>query len=245
MSPILPAPPSLGDLLREHPTALLLDFDGTLVDLAPTPDGIVLSPRLAERLVELSARIGGRLALVSGRDIENLEAHLGSLRIACAGSHGAEVRTAAGQRLGSAALPLPPKVIELVSAWARREGADFEAKPHGAALHSRGRPDLEPACALFLEGLAESHGLTVKRGKFVAELIRPGPDKGAAVHSLMGTAPFAGARPVFLGDDVTDEDGFAAARDLGGLAIAVGPRPAAQADYALADPAAVHQWLGL
>ncbi|HEU4820591.1 MAG TPA: trehalose-phosphatase, partial [Qipengyuania sp.] len=75
--------------------------------------------------------------------------------------------------------------------------------------------------------------------------IHPGADKGAAVRSLMTTAPFAGARPVFLGDDVTDEDGFAAVHECGGLAIAVGPRPAVQADYALADPAAVHHWLGL
>ncbi len=241
----LPDPPRLADLLRQGPTALLLDFDGTLVDLAPTPNEIVVPPMFAERLAALSARLGERLALVSGRDIENLENHLGSLRIACAGSHGAEVRTALGERLGSVAAPLPAELVELVSAWAQREGADFEAKPHGAALHSRIRPDLEPACALFLEGLAGSHGLTVKRGKHVAELIRPGVDKGAAVYSLMETAPFAGARPVFLGDDVTDEDGFAAAHHLGGLAIAVGPRPAAQADYALADPAAVHHWLGL
>lgn len=245
MSPILPTPPALSDLLDEQPTALLLDFDGTLIDLAPTPDEIVVPHSLAARLAALSARIDERLALVSGRDIGNLEAHLGNLRIACAGSHGAEVRAATGEHFSPAGMPLPPEIIVTVSDWAKRTGAGFEIKHHGAALHSRSRPELEPACALFLDGLAGSHGLVVKRGKFVAELVQAGADKGTAVHILMNTLPFAGARPVFLGDDETDEDGFAAAHGLGGLAIAVGPRPTAQADYALADPAAVHHWLGL
>lgn len=245
MTAALPHPPGLAELLHERATAVFLDFDGTLVDLALTPGGIRVPPMLAGRLAELNSRMEGRLALVSGRGIEDLEAHLGSVRIACAGSHGAEIRAAGGEHLGKGAIALPEGLPGLVSAWARRNGADFEAKPHGAALHSRSRPDLDQACALFLEDLATHHGLAVKRGKHVAELIRPGVDKGAAVRNLMATAPFTGARPVFLGDDVTDEDGFAAVLQLGGLAIAVGPRPAVQADYALADPAAVHHWLGL
>jgi len=132
-----------------------------------------------------------------------------------------------------------------VRAFAASAGATFEAKQHGAALHSRAAPHLEQRCSLFMKELAARHGLAVKRGKFVAELVRPGADKGAAVQAFMAAEPFAGARPVFVGDDVTDEDGFAAATEAGGIAVAVGPRDSACASYGLADPAAVHQWLGL
>jgi trehalose 6-phosphate phosphatase len=96
-----------------------------------------------------------------------------------------------------------------------------------------------------LDDLAARHGLAVKRGKFVAELVRPGADKGAAVRAFMSAPPFAGAMPVFVGDDVTDEDGFAEAMRHGGLAITVGPRDSRLAAYGLADPSAVHHWLGL
>jgi trehalose 6-phosphate phosphatase len=96
-----------------------------------------------------------------------------------------------------------------------------------------------------MDDLASRHGLAVKRGKFVAELVGAGADKGAAVRAFLADEPFAGARPVFVGDDVTDEDGFAGALAAGGLAITVGPRDSARATHGLADPAAVHHWLGL
>ncbi|QYU71248.1 hypothetical protein J4558_01785 [Leptolyngbya sp. 15MV] len=96
-----------------------------------------------------------------------------------------------------------------------------------------------------MDELAARHGLKVKRGKFVAELVRPGADKGAAVRAFMAEMPFAGSRPVFIGDDVTDEDGFAAASEQGGLAITVGPRDSRLARFGLADPSAVRDWLGL
>lgn len=241
----LPPPPSLDAIVDAGPVALFLDFDGTLIEIADTPDAITVSPGLASRLAAVSDRIGGRLALVSGRSLDDLELHLGPLQLASAGSHGAALRGADGTEFGESAVPLDDAVVREVQAFAAKTGADFEPKAHGAALHSRANPPVEEHCALFLDDLAARHGLAVKRGKFVAELVRPGADKGAAVRAFMSAPPFAGAMPVFVGDDVTDEDGFAEAMRHGGLAITVGPRDSRLAAYGLADPAAVHHWLGL
>ena len=239
-----PPPPSLCDLAREQAIALFLDFDGTLVEIAAEPSLIDVSADLGARLAVLADRLDGRLALVSGRAIENLELHCGPLRLACAGSHGAALRAADGAMLQSSD-PLPAEVIAQVREWATETGADHEAKPHGAALHSRARPELEESCALFLEGLADRHGLAVKRGKMVAELVRPGADKAAAVRSFMARAPFAGAMPIFVGDDVTDEDGFAACEEAGGFGVIVGERQSQYARFALPNPKVVAQWIGL
>jgi trehalose 6-phosphate phosphatase len=241
----LPPPPPLEALLQDGPVSLFLDFDGTLVDLAAKPDAIAVPERFGERLARLSNRLGGRLALVSGRAIEDLERHCGPLAVDCAGSHGAERRQADGSPLGPRPEALPPGLLDEVACFARVNGIDYERKPHGAALHSRGAPQLEEECALFMAELAEAHGLELKRGKRVAELVRRGADKGRAVRAFMAGAPFAGGRPVFVGDDATDEDGFAACADLGGFGIAVGPRPTSVARFGVADPAAVQQWLTL
>lgn len=241
----LPSPPPFEELLGQAPLALFLDFDGTLVDLAQSPAAISVPARLADGLARLSARLAGRLALVSGRAIGDLERHCGPLAVDCAGSHGAERRRADGRALGTAPEPLPEPVLGEIDRFARDNAVAYEAKPHGAALHSRGAPDMEERCALFMTELADAHGLVLKRGKRVAELVRPGADKGAAVRAFMEAEPFLGGVPVFVGDDVTDEDGFAAAADLGGFGIAVGNRPTQAARYGLADPAAVQQWLAL
>lgn len=241
----LPSPPPFSELLAEGPLALFVDFDGTLVELAATPDGVAVPARLAQSLAELSKRLGGRLALVSGRSIGDLERHCGPLAVDCAGSHGAERRRADGSSVGPVPEALPAPVRNEVARFAQDRGLIYEPKPHGAALHSRAAPALEEHCALFMAGVAAAHGLLVKRGKHVAELVRPGADKGTAVRSFMLAEPFAGSRPVFIGDDVTDEDGFAASDDLGGFGIAVGPRVTRSARYGLAGPAAVQQWLSL
>lgn len=239
-----PAPPSLVDLVERGPVALFLDFDGTLVDIAEEPGAIVVASGFAARLAALSDRLGRRLALVSGRAIDNLEQHCGPLAVACGGSHGAALRAADGKILLSEE-PLPPQVLSEAQKWARARGVFIESKPHGLALHSRSAPELEEECALYLADLATRSGLAVKRGKRVAELVRPGADKGGAVRHFMAARPFAGATPVFVGDDVTDEDGFEACEAGGGFGIAVGERPSPSARFHLPDPAAVRQWAGL
>lgn len=241
----LPAPPPLAQIGAGGPIALFLDFDGTLVDLAATPEGIAVPIRLASDLARLSRRLEGRLALVSGRSIADLERHCGPLAVGCAGSHGAQRRHADGSAMSAAPESLPAEALAQVARFARSKGIVYEPKPHGAALHSRAVPEQEEACALFMADVAKAHGLVVKRGKRVAELVRPGADKGEAVRAFLDHEPFAGSRPVFVGDDETDEDGFAACAQLGGFGITVGPRESRSAAYRLADPAAVHEWLEL
>ena len=241
----LPAPPSLAELTAQGPVALFLDFDGTLVEIAATPEAIVVPEKLAARLWALSDRLGGRLALVSGRAVANLEEHCGPLGIACAGSHGLSRFSAARERLGEEPRALPPAVLDAIGEFAAAEGFDLETKVHGAALHYRSDPSLEPRGLAFAAALAGEHGLVIKHGKCVIELVPPGGDKGSAVRAFMTEQPFADARPVFVGDDVTDEDGFAAVQELGGLGVLVGRRSSSLARYGLADPAAVQQWMDL
>lgn len=241
----LPPPPSLDALRTAGPLALFLDFDGTLVELAPTPDSIAVPAGLADRLSALAATLEGRLALVSGRAIVDLEKHLGPLSLACAGSHGADCRMADGSNLGDAPGGLSADVLEQVEHFAKANGFATEDKPHGAALHYRSDPSLEDKGLAFAQELVARHGLDLKRGKCVIELVGQGANKGAAVRAFMQAAPFAGAMPVFVGDDVTDEDGFVAAQEAGGFGLAVGPRESRNAKFHLADCAAVHHWLGL
>lgn len=238
-------PPRLPDLSRERPVALFLDFDGTLVDLAPTPDSISVGETLADDLATLSERLDHRLALVSGRAIPDLERHLGPLRVARAGSHGIARELADGSALGDLPVALPDDATQALRDFAAAAGFALEQKPHGAALHYRNDPTLEPAGLAFAQELAGLHQLEVKRGKSVIELVRPGVSKEGAVRAFMQVPPFAGAVPIFVGDDITDEDGFRAADDLGGFGILVGERSPTRARYQLPDTAAVHEWLGL
>lgn len=239
----LPPPPALASLLNEGPVSLFLDFDGTLVSLAGHPDHIVVPDRLAGLFADLSGRLGGRLALVSGRSIADLESHCGPLGIACAGSHGGERRLAGGEPISRSGV-IPVAVQHELAQFARDAGLVHEVKTLGTALHWRSDPEWEERAQAFVDDLADRHGLAVKRGKCVAEIVAPGIDKGRAVAALMAEAPFAGSRPVFIGDDVTDEDGFAACEELGGFGIAVGERVSPTARYALADPDDVLAWLG-
>ena len=138
---------------------------------------------------------------------------------------------------------LPANVSAEIERFAKENALLYEAKPHGAALHWRNKPIGANAAERFVAQLATEHDLEIKRGKGVVELVAAGADKGSAVRAFLSQLPFAGSRPIFIGDDVTDEDGFVAAREAGGFAIAVGEREATGADYALADVAAVHHWL--
>lgn len=245
VSEVLHAPPELNALRSDRPIALFLDFDGTLVNLAPRPDAIVVPENLAQRLHQLSRDLDGRLALVSGRAIIDLERHVGALQVARAGSHGIDRRLADGAALGADPAPLPDAAARALRNFAAEQGFLLESKVHGTALHYRNAPHLEMLGIEFATALADVHALQVKRGKCVVELVRPGADKGGAVAAFMTVRPFAGSVPIFVGDDVTDEDGFAAAEKLGGFGILVGERRPTAARYALPDPEAVYRWLQL
>ena len=198
---------------------------------------------LVARLEALAQQHQSRLALVSGRAIVDLEKHLGPLALARAGSHGADCRLADGTVLGAAPTGLGKEALAEIAAFAEREGFRREDKPHGAALHYRHDPSLEAAGIAFADDFAARHKLVVKRGKCVIEFVAAGADKGSAVAALMAEAPFAGATPIFVGDDVTDEDGFRICAQMGGFGVLVGNREGSLARYSLASPAQVYQWL--
>lgn len=224
--------------------ALFLDFDGTLVELAETPDAIRVSPSLAPLLARLGERLGGRLALVSGRSIADLERYLQCSGLAVSGSHGLELRLRDGSLLPVAACcDLREARERLQSLAGGTPGLLVENKPFGVALHYRKAPQEEKRVTAFLLELAEQTGLIVQEGKMVAELRPPGADKGSAVRAFMLERDFAGAHPLFVGDDVTDEDAFRAAEELGGGGILVGPERDTAAKWRLDDVAAVTSWL--
>jgi trehalose 6-phosphate phosphatase len=206
--------------------ALLLDLDGTLIDIAPTPDAVVVPGDLPPTLRRLRARLGDALAVVSGRPIAQLDALLGDAPYAVAGEHGAAVRHAPGAAIEWAALPdLPAGWIETAErAAAGRPGVLFERKAHGIVLHYRRAPAAGPALERVVHRMLDGHRdrFELLAGSMTWEIRPRGATKETAVNALMARAPFAGRVPVYIGDDVTDEDGMRGARALGGAGWRVG-----------------------
>lgn len=224
--------------------ALFLDFDGTLVELAESPDAISVPDALPPLLERLAARLGGRLAIISGRSLADLDRHLALPRLAVSGSHGLELRFPGGPGVAPAA----PAGLDAARRALRRFAASdpgllVEEKPASIALHYRRAPRQADAAADFLAALAARTGLAMQRGKMVIELRPPGADKGDALRRIMREPPFAGARPLFVGDDLTDEHAFAAAAELGGAGILVGRERPTAARWLLPDVASVAAWL--
>jgi trehalose 6-phosphate phosphatase len=234
------APPaSLSD------AALFLDFDGTLVELAETPDAIRVSPELPHLLQRLGQRLDGRLAIVSGRSILDLERYLSCRGLAVSGSHGLELRLSDGSFVPLAAPRGLDGVRKEIGRFAEAApGLLVEQKPFSVAIHYRRAPEREEQVRAFMAQLAARTGLSVQQGKMVTELRPAGADKGDAVRAFMLQPPFAGARPIFVGDDLTDEDAFHAAAELGGGGVLVGPERGSAAKWRLDGVSAVADWLG-
>jgi len=226
--------------------AIFLDVDGTLVEIESHPDRVRADERMRDRLLRLSRRLEGALALVSGRTIGALDRIFAPLSLPAAGGHGAELRAADGLVVAATSLRLPDAVQAKLGQFAAvHEGLLLEPKPGGATLHYRRAPELENECRRLVQGLLAELGddYRIIDGKMVLELMPLAASKGEAVQALMQRPPFAGRRPVFVGDDVTDEDGFRAVNALGGLSVRVGDLAGSDARYALADVAAVCRWL--
>jgi trehalose 6-phosphate phosphatase len=221
--------------------AFLLDFDGTLVDIAPSPDRVVVPVDLLSDLERLRARCGGALAIVTGRPIAQVDAYLGDAHFAMAGEHGTAVRHTPAGAIFHRDLPAtPPAWIQAAKALAARyPGTLYEPKQHGFVLHYRAAPEAGRALQSGLEALLAAAPLThsIVGAKMAWEVRPTGVDKATAVRDLMSRQPFAGRLPIFVGDDVTDEDGMRESRALGGLGLRV--------PDVFADAAEVRRWIAL
>ena len=242
----LPPPPPIDD-----GCALFLDVDGTLLEFAPRPDEVEVPQQLREALAALHARLQGAVALVSGRSIAMLDILLAPPRLPASGLHGLERRH--GRRIQRA--PRAPEALdrvrsEAVRVAARHPGAVVEDKGAALALHWRAAPQAGGELqALARAALPRLPGYRLQPGNDVIELrpaVRRGvlADKGAAILAFLQESPFAGRRPVFAGDDITDEAGFAAVNARDGISVLVGPPRESAAHFALAGTAEVHAWIG-
>lgn len=203
--------------------ALLLDVDGTLVDIAPRPDQVVVPPALIDTLARLNDRTGGAVAFVSGRKIAVLDVLFAPLTLAAVGVHGAEVRAGPGavERLAE---PLPVLLRQQAAEAAAALGILIEDKEIALTLHFRQAPDKQPrveALAARLRDAFAGEGLDIAHNKMVVEVVRRGVNKGAGVAALMQRRPFSGRRPVFVGDDRTDEQGFDVMPQFEGAAYSI------------------------
>jgi trehalose 6-phosphate phosphatase len=237
-------PPERPGPLELEGVALFLDLDGVLAPIAARPEDVVPVAARTRLLRALHQALDGRLAVISGRTIADLDRILDGSVAALAGVHGLERRGAGGGLWRAEPSPalggLRPAFASLTQAW---PGVEIEEKGLSVGIHYRAAPAALAAVREVVESLAPSVDLTVQWGNMVAELRTPGPDKGDALTAFMAEPPFAGSRPIFVGDDLTDEHGFAAAAACGGYGVLVGaPRPTA-ARMRLDDVEAVYDWL--
>ena len=230
------------DLLNNR-TALFLDFDGTLTDIAPRPDAVAVAHDLVPLLQRLHERLDGALALITGRAQSDIDPLLAPLTLPGAFEHGGVRRT----RQGLVALEDLPGLAPVAAAAQaladRHPGLLVERKRTAVALHYRLAPEMAERCVRTVrEAVANTPGLQLLPGKAVIEVKLAQVNKGSAIAAFMAEAPFGGRRPVFVGDDTTDEAGFATVQRLGGAGIKVGTGDT-QARYRLPDTNAVQQWL--
>jgi len=226
--------------------AFFLDVDGTLLDYASHPSEVVVGDELLRLLERLRAATGGAVALVSGRSVEDIDGLFAPLTLPAAGQHGTERRAADG-RLRRAAAPLQSlgrAAAEIVRLTAAHEGLLFENKGMTLALHYRRAPGLRALVEGEMRTIAGrmDGAFELQTGKFVAEIKPSGRDKGSAIAEFAAEPPFAGRRPVFIGDDLTDEPGFETVNRIGGHSVKVGPG-ITNARWHLFDTASVRRWL--
>jgi trehalose 6-phosphate phosphatase len=224
---------------------LFLDVDGTLIELTTTPSHTVSDTEIKTLLRDVAERLGGAVALVSGRRIHTLDQLFEPLRLPAAGLHGVERRKAGGDLQGATFVDsqLDGARVALKSLVAAHPGTLFEDKGRIVGVHFRTAPQFEPAIRQSIADIARPLGSNyhIQGGDMLFEIKPRGFTKATAIKAFMKEPPFSGRLPVFLGDDLTDEDGFAIVEACGGISIAVGDRVRGQ--FRMADVAAVRAWL--
>ncbi|MBG0809773.1 trehalose-phosphatase [Methylosinus sp. H3A] len=234
--------PNVDDIGR---FALFLDLDGTVAEIAERPDAVRVDAATIALLDALRRAAGDAVAVVSGRDIAVIDALLSPLTLPVAGVHGLQRRDAAGRmhRTGEPSADLDSVIRAIEVELGREPGVIVERKTGAVALHYRLRPELEAKCRAVAERAArERPDVEILPGKMVFEIRLQGGDKGDVIEAFLKEEPFRGRKPIFAGDDVTDEVAFAAVNALGGLSIKVG-RSATLARYRAADLRELHRWL--
>lgn len=232
---------------RGDQLALFLDVDGTLIEFADAPELVTVRQEVPLLLARLREQTQGAVAFISGRPLIDLDWLFPDLRLPAAGQHGAELRGGCTPANVSADTPAEASWQRVRDAARLAQEAHprlfFEDKGRSIAIHFRRAPELAPVArwlALYLAGAGQE--LVVQKGHYVEEIKPKNADKGAAIRGFLGGPPFAGRRPIFIGDDVTDEGGFRLVNEVGGVSIKVGGG-VTEAHWRLKDPAAVIHWL--
>lgn len=245
--PVIPLKSPLQPPSAEHDWALFLDVDGTLLEIADTPGGIEVRSDTVPLLERLRELLGGAVALVSGRSLECIDRMLAPLQLPAAGLHGVERRLADGTVLRGAASRdgLNGARRTLDELGESCPGSIVEDKGGAIAVHYRLAPECEDEVKRVVYGLAAELGgqFRVQEGKMVVELKPASAGKDTAVAAFLREPPFLSRRPVFVGDDLTDEDGFAEVNRRGGVSIRVGELNSSEARYCLRSVGEVHRWL--
>src|SRR6476619_701449 len=241
----VPVPRALVPHLSE--SAILLDIDGTLLDLAPTPREVWVPPGLAKTLNRLLARTNGALALVSGRSLNDIDLIFAPEQFPAVGGHGAEMRISTeSEAVATHAPPMDKELKRRLAAIAKLSpGILLEDKGYSLALHYRLAPHAEKAiyeAVSLIRADLPNAPIEVLPGKCVCEIKHSGFNKASGVVEFMTHEPFRGRRPIFIGDDVTDESVFAIMPDFGGLAFSVGRRAHGVAGH-FEEPRDVREWL--
>jgi trehalose 6-phosphate phosphatase len=234
-------------VIPSRPWALFLDVDGTLLDISDTPGGVSVPAGLTATLETVRRGLQGALAFVSGRTIADLDRLFTPLRLPAAGQHGSEIRLSPDAPVVSlATAPIREALRRDVAAIAAAfPGAEMEDKGRTIAVHYRRAPGAADALTHGLRRIVQSNEtpLILTHGRKVLELRDAGHSKATAVHEFMRHPRFEGRVPLFVGDDITDEDGFIAAEQYGGTALAVGTVHRPRRETAFAGPADVRAWL--
>ena len=241
---------AIGDslaVLTQGLPALFLDVDGTILDLAERPDNVITPPGLITTLLRVEQKLAGALALVSGRPIAELDRLFKPLRLRASGIHGAEMRyNPGGSPISSLGVRKLPQsfLTDLTRLVAAFPGAFVENKRFSFVVHYRLALKAERPLREAVTRLVDSKHIAVEvmNAHYAIELKAPGCDKGGAIAAFLSTPTFRGRTPIFVGDDVTDESGFAVVAANGGYAFSVGARrPGAIATFS--QPSAVRGWL--